>query len=157
MTKQTFRMNWIAGSLMILSGMLSPAWGQGRSGACTDRILFGDFALIVEGLVFPAPGVQVSVRGLAMTNFDGEGGLTQVDHIVIGGQTPAVDWTPGTGSYRVNSDCTGTMRINVPSTGDFVNLRIVVAGQGRTIYAVVTAPFSGPPRTVTSTGTRRDY
>jgi hypothetical protein len=92
-----------------------------------------------------------------MTNFDGQGGLAQVEHIVIGGQTPAVDWMPGTGTYRVNSDCTGTMRINGASAGDFVNLRIVVAGQGRTIYAVVTAPFSGPPRTVTSTRTRRDY
>jgi hypothetical protein len=157
MTKQSLRINLIAGSLMMLSGMHSSAWGQGRSAACTDRLLFGDYAFIVEGLVFPAPGVQVSVRGVAMTNFDGQGGLTQIDHVVIGGQTPAVDWTPGTGTFRVNSDCTGTMRINVPSTGDFVNLRIVVSGQGRTIYAVVTAPFSGPPRTVTSTATRRDY
>jgi hypothetical protein len=142
---------------MVLASLHSPAWGQGRSGACTDRILSGDYAFIIEGLVFPAPGVQVSIRGLAVTNFDGQGGLTQVDHIIIGGQPPPVDWTPGVGTYRVNSDCTGTMRINVPSTGEFVNLRIVVAGQGRTIYAVVTAPFSGPPRTVTSTGSRRDY
>ena len=49
MTKQTLRINLIAGSLMVLSGMLSPAWGQGRSGACTDRVLFGDFAFIDEG------------------------------------------------------------------------------------------------------------
>ena len=157
MTKQNFKITLIAGSLMVLSSMLSPAWGQGRNGACTDRILSGDYAFIIEGLVFPAPGVQVPVRGVAMTSFDGQGGLTQVDHAIIGGQTPAADWTPGNGTYRINSDCTGTMRINVPSTGDFINLRIVVAGQGRLIYTVVTAPFSGPPRTVTSTGTRRDY
>jgi hypothetical protein len=157
MTKQVFKVTLIAGSLMVLSGVLNPAWGQGRSGACTDRILSGDYAFIVEGLVFPAPGVEVAVRGVHMTNFDGQGGLTQVDHLIIGGQPPAVDWTPATGTYRINSDCTGTMRINVPSTGDFVNLRIVVGGQGRTIHAVVTAPFSGPQRTVTSTGTRRDY
>jgi len=157
MIKRRFKVTVLAGSLMLLSGMLSAAWGQTRGGACMDGILRGDYGFIVEGLVFPAPGVEVSVRGVAMTTFDGQGGLTQVDHIVIGGQPPALEWTPGTGTYHVNADCTGTMRINVPSTGDFVNLRIVVSGQGRQIYAVVTAPFSGPARTVTSTGIRRDY
>ena len=156
MIKRSCKMFLMAGALAILSGVL-PVWGQTRSGMCTNAILRGDYSFIVEGLVFPAPGVEVAVRGVHLTNFDGDGGITQVDHLVIGGQPPALDWTPGTGTYKVNADCTGTMRITVPSTGDFVNLRFVVSGQGRQIFAVVTAPFSGPSRTVTSTGIRRDY
>jgi hypothetical protein len=157
MTKRILKVILIAGPLVILSGMLTPVWGQTKSGLCTDRLLRGDYAFIVEGLVFPAPGIEVSVRGVHMTNFDGEGGISQVDHLVIGGQPPTLDWTPSTGTYHLNSDCTGTMRINIPSTGDFVNLRIVVSGGGRQVYAVVTAPFNGPARTVTSTGIRRDF
>jgi hypothetical protein len=157
MLKRRIKISVVAKSLLMLSGMLGSAWGQTSTGACQDRILRGDYGFIVEGLVFPAPGVEVSVRGVHMTTFDGEGHLTQVDHIVVGGQPPTVDWTPGTGTYHVNPDCTGTMRINVASTGAFVNLRFVVSAQGGQIHTVVTAPFDGPVRTVTSTGARRDY
>jgi len=64
------------------------------------------------------------------------------------------DWTPGTGSYHINADCTGTVRIDVPSTGDFINLRVVVVREGKEVHTVVTAPFNGPSRTVTSVGIR---
>lgn len=104
MTKRMFELTLIAGSLVMLSGMLSPVWGQTKAGLCTDRLLLGDYAFIVEGLVFPAPGVEVAVRGVHMTHFDGEGGLSQVDHLVIGGQPPALEWTPSTGTYRLNAD-----------------------------------------------------
>ena len=58
---------------------------------------------------------------------------------------------PGTGTYHVNADCTGTAHI-VPSTGGFVNLAIVVVRKGKEVHAVVTAPCDGPARTVTSVG-----
>jgi hypothetical protein len=41
-----------------------------------------------------------------------------------------------------------------PSTGGFVNLRIVVVNQGKKILTVVWPPFDGPGRTVTSVGTK---
>jgi hypothetical protein len=147
-------MGWtLAAALLTVSG----AWAQSKSGACTEQILKGDYGFIVEGEVLPAPGVVLPIRGIHMTRFDGDGGFTQLDHLIINGAPPALDWTPATGTYKVNSDCTGSMRIFVPSTGDFVNLRIVISGQGRQVHAIVTAPFNGPARTVTSTGTRRDY
>src|SRR5438067_8662985 len=124
-------------------------------GACSNRALKGDYGFSVEGLVLPAPGVALPIRGVHMTHFDGQGNLTQVDHIVINGAPPALDWTPVTGTYQVNADCTGTMHL-VPSTGGFVNLRIVVVRDGKEIHTVVTAPFDGPARTVTSVGIRRD-
>jgi hypothetical protein len=53
----------------------------------------------------------------------------------------------------VNADCTGTIRL-LPSSGGFVNLIVVVVKQGSEIHTVVTAPFDGPDRTVTSVGKR---
>jgi hypothetical protein len=158
MKAKSSKISRIASRMMMVCGVLvsvSFGWAQATSGFCSDRILHGNYGFSVEGVVTPAPGVQVPIRGVAMTNFDGDGHLTQVDHIVIpGGPPPALDWTPGTGTYHVNPDCTGTMRIDVPSTGAFVNLRIVVLAQGNEIHTVVVDPFDGPERAVTSVGIR---
>jgi hypothetical protein len=96
-------------------------------------------------------GVTIPVRGVHMTHFDGKGNLTQVDSIIANGG-PISDWTPVTGTYHVNTNCTGTILL-LPSTGEkFVNLRIVVVRQGKEIHTVVWPPFDGPGRTVTSVG-----
>ena len=159
MKKQSLRVSMVASRLMMVCSVLvsgSFAWAQTTSGACTDQILRGDYGFTIEGVALPAPGVALPVRGVAMTTFDGDGKLTQVDHVVFNGIPPALDWTKGTGTYHVNADCTGTARIDIPSTGDFLNLRFVVVGHGKEIHIVVTAPFNGPARTVTSLGIRRD-
>src|SRR4051812_7663876 len=111
MKKSIFRMSKVATPIMIACALL-PSGGSARAdsggGACSNRTLRGDYGFSVEGLVLPAPGVAIPVRGVHMTRFDGQGNLTQVDHIVINGVPPALDWTPVTGSYQVNTDCTGT-------------------------------------------------
>lgn len=159
MKKQSLRFSMIATPLIIVCGLMIPeslASAQSENGQCSDRMLQGDYGFAVEGVVLPAPGVQLPVRGVAMTHFDGEGHLSQVDHIVINGAPPELEWTPGKGTYHVNPDCTGTMRIDIPSARDFVNLRFVVVMRGQEIHTVVTAPYNGPARTVTSVGIRRD-
>ena|SRR5579864_613511 len=117
---------------------------------CSNRTLFGDYGFAVEGLLLPAPGVTLPGRGVTMTHFDGKGNLTQVDSLIING-SPVSDWSPVAGTYHVNANCTGTMSL-LPSTGGFVNLRIVVVRQGKEIHTVVWPPFDGPDRTVTSVG-----
>jgi hypothetical protein len=137
----------------VAASALRPSEGEGKS--CSNRTLRGDYGASVEGVVLPAPGVSLPLRGVVMVHYDGNGNFTQVDHIVVNGQAPAIEWTPGTGTYQVNSDCTGTAHI-VPSTGGFVNLEMVVVKSGKQINAVVTAPYDGPDRTVTSVATRVD-
>jgi hypothetical protein len=77
-----------------------------------------------------------------MTHFDGKGNLNQVDHIVVAGLTPeqlgAPHWTPGSGTYQINPDCTGSAVINIPGNPlSPVNLYFVVVKQGKEIHTVV--------------------
>jgi len=74
-----------------------------------------------------------------MAHFDGKGNITQVDHIVTNGLPPAQEWTPGTGTYTVNPDCTGAAVINSGSTPFPLNLHFVVVRQGKEIRQVVDA------------------
>jgi hypothetical protein len=148
--KSGSRMSMVA---MVVCGLLASgasAVAQSNEGHCSNRTLFGNYGFAVEGLVLPAPGVTLPIRGVTMTHFDGRGNLTQVDSLLVNG-SPISDWSPVTGTYQVNANCTGTMSL-LPSTGGFVNLRIVVVRQGKEIHTVVWPPFDGPDRTVTSVG-----
>ena len=145
--------------VMIVCFMLAGASAMAQSDMarsgnrrCSNRSLLGDYGFVVEGLLLPAPGVALPGRGVTMTHFDGEGNLTQVDSLIING-IPVSDWSPVTGTYHVNADCTGTMNL-LPSSGGFVNLRIVVVRQGKEVHTVVWPPFDGPDRTVTSVGVK---
>ena len=80
---------------------------------CTNRSLQGYFATMVEGY-FLAGAAQVPLRSVALTHFDGRGNVSQVDHAVVDGMTPPADWTPATGTYKVNPDCTGAVRVEHP-------------------------------------------
>ena len=121
---------------------------------CSDRTIEGDYASAVDGVILPAPGVSLPIRGINMVHNDGKGHSTQVDSLILNG-APISDWTPVTGTYHINSDCTGTGTL-FPSTGGFVNLRFVVAKHGKEIHAVVWPPFDGPDRVVTSVAIKVD-
>jgi hypothetical protein len=79
---------------------------------------------------------MLPVRAVAMIQFDGKGSLTVVDHFVINGQPPSVDWSPGTGTYTVNSNCTGAMTITKPG-GPSTQSRIVIVRGGKEIRSVL--------------------
>jgi hypothetical protein len=161
--KKSSRILRIASRLTIVYGVLvsgSFAWADATApGTCSDGTLRGSYGFAIEGVLVPGPGAAIPIRGVAITNFDGQGHLTQADHVVVPGFPPPVlDWTPGMGTYHVNSDCTGTAHIATPSTGEFVNLRFVVVSQGKEIHTVVVPPFDlgGVERTVTSVGIKTE-
>jgi hypothetical protein len=154
MKNQSLKISAFATPLMIICGLLVSgvsARADSDDKGCSNNTLRGDYGFAVEGVILPAPGVALPLRGVHMTHFSGNGTLTQVDHIVVDGVSPTLEWTPVTGTYHVNADCTGTITL-VPSNSPVVNLIIVVVRQGREIHTVVTAPFNGPDRTVTSFG-----
>ena len=78
--------------------------------------------------------------GVAMTRFDGHGNLTQVDFVMRNGTSAATPGTPltgETGTYHVNPDCTGWLKLQFPDTTE-VDVAFVLARGGREIRTVVT-------------------
>lgn len=156
--QSTSTLAWLSVPFVVLSGVLvSGASGRpdARDRNCSNRTLRGDYGAAVEGTVLPAPGVSLPIRGVVMTRYDGDGNFSQQDHVVVNGVPPASPWNPGVGTYHVNADCTGTAQI-LQANGGFVNLVFAVVRNGDEVHAVVTAPFDGPARTVSSVGIRVD-
>jgi hypothetical protein len=101
------------------------------------RALNNANAFTIHGQIL-TPGGPLLVDGIAKTTFGGGGELTQVSAVAINGNIPLI-WSPSTGTYAVNSDCTGTMTLI--STGQpTLHLAILVSQSGGHIHTVVTDP-----------------
>jgi hypothetical protein len=134
---------------------------QGRSGElqptderhherCTNRSLQGSFATMVEGY-FLAGAAQVPLRSVALTHFDGRGTASQVDHAVVDGMVPPVDWASATGTYNVNPDCTGESELSIPGNPlSPLSIRFVIADDGNLLLSVLSEPGTA----ITSKSTR---
>ena len=110
--------------------------GLSSQAGCSNRTLRGSYAFNIEGTILAGPN-RLLLRGLAMTQFDGDGNLSQVDFTTINGAPAGTDWRSGLGSYQINSDCTGTMEIIQSDGSPTLRLRLVVADHGRTIHNIV--------------------
>jgi hypothetical protein len=134
---------------LLASGVSAKAQSDNREpdhGRCSNRTLSGDYGLALEGEVL---GPNILFRGVVMQHYDGKGNLTQVDHVVFNGEPPAEEWTPGSGTYTVNPDCTGSAVIIIPGNPlSPVNLHFVVVNNGKQINQVVDA------NAVTAVGTK---
>jgi hypothetical protein len=139
-SKSIPRILMAAAAIAIGCGLLAStasATAQSENKPCSNRTIFGDYGFALEGVIL-GPGLQL--RGVVLQHYDGRGNLTQVDHIVTEGMPPQQEWTPGSGTYTVNSDCTGVAVINVPGNPNSpINLHFVVVKQGREIHQVVDA------------------
>src|SRR5664279_2524635 len=137
--------NWLSRILrlathtMIVCGLLAfsvAAVAQSKSettsgGRCSNRTLSGDYGFALDGTFLP----NTPFRGVVMQHYDGKGNITQVDHIVVYGTPPPQEWTPGTGTYTVNRDCTGAATLTTPA--GTIYLHFVVVNNGKQINQVV--------------------
>jgi hypothetical protein len=152
--KRHFKLGALAGAgLMVVlawfvvsRGLADPASAQDPP--CSQRTLKGYYGFTIIGQTPVGP-----VTGVALTKFDGDGKLTQVDNAVHNGMSPGAGvWRPSPGSYDLNSDCTGTMEIDPQDGSPSLYLSIVVDQGGREIRTVV----DNPGTQTTSIGVRRD-
>lgn len=147
MNKQHLRISMIATLMATICGLLvSGVFARAQSGSeepresgelrhsCSNRTLHGDYGSTIEGVLGPG----LTIRGVAMAHLDGKGNLTQVDHIVVNGMPPPLEWTPGTGTYAVNPDCTGSAVVHTASSSTgILNLHFVVVREGKEFHQVV--------------------
>jgi hypothetical protein len=105
---------------------------------CSNRTLSGDYGGTAQGVLLGVPGLppEAQFRSVVATHFDGEGNQTRVEHTVVNGMLLNVGWLPSTGTYTVNSDCTGTMVVNTPNSPVPLSLAFVVVRHGSEILVV---------------------
>jgi hypothetical protein len=129
-----------AAALVLLTlGALGSGYAQSNSRACNNRLIAGNYGFTIQGNKLAGQGPVGPQVGVAMTQFDGKGGLTQIDTVTVDGDVVA-DFThsPATGTYAVNSDCTGTLTINFTDNRPVVVANFVVVANGDEIDTVVT-------------------
>ena len=121
--------------ILLVAALAMSSAAKAHPNECSDSTIRGAFAFTIHGQIF-TPNGPILIDGIAKTTFDGEGNLTQVDTVAQNGVMGQV-WRPGTGSYKVNADCTGTMTIANPDA-PVLHLAILVSRAGEQIHAVVT-------------------
>jgi hypothetical protein len=109
---------------------------------CSNRTLRGDFGFDIGGQVLAGPRAGI-LRGVAMTHFDGDGKLSQVDFATINGVPSWPDWRPVSGTYDLNPDCTGTAELHASDGSPTLHLRMVVVDRGRQIRTIVEGNATG--------------
>jgi hypothetical protein len=153
----------VLASIIVLPALANAARAGGSDDfGCSNATLKGEYAFGVTAYT-PAglpDGPPRVVAGIKV--FDGHGNLTQRDY--QGDNLAGPDFAPRgqeTGTYEVNSDCTGSMVINLnvpnvpPGTSSgVIHIMFVISDGGRHIHEVVsqfTPPrFAAPQPTQTS-------
>lgn len=105
------------------------AQGPG-TGPCSNRTLFGDYGMQVEGTLL---GPNWPLRTIVMVHFDGRGNSTSKSYVVLNGAPLTADWRdddPGT--YTVNSNCTASGIFN-----GVISVHFVVVNSGKEFRGVV--------------------
>ncbi|MFP3566212.1 hypothetical protein [Paraburkholderia sp. SIMBA_030] len=167
--KQFSILSATAVALLLLSGAAQadgPGGHGGSRGLCSNATLKGPYGFTGHGEILGLIGPDNKVHpysatsildDVALVTFDGAGGFTRTDFGVIGGLPKGglTTFNPNqNGTYTVNSDCTGTMKIVYTAGGAVpagveTDLNIVVAADGTLIESVVY-------RAVTVSGTSGD-
>jgi len=76
--------------------------------ACSNLTIQGTYAFTLHGTIFLPDSSTLLLDGIAKQTYDGRGNLTQLDAVATNGNM-VPGWRPGTGTYSVNPDCTGTL------------------------------------------------
>ena len=138
-------------AVIVFPALSGAAWAGGSEDfGCSNATLKGEYAFGVTAYTPPGTnGPPQVITGIAV--FDGKGKFTQRDY--AGDNLAGDDFSPPgqeTGTYQVNSDCTGSMTINlnvpnVPagSSSGVINIKFVISNGGRHIHEVVSKFF--PP------------
>ena len=109
---------------------------------CGDGTLQGTYGVQMNGTspVPPPVGGSQTLIGVVKRTFDGNGNFTQIDNIhgSVTGWTPD---RPGSGTYQVNPDCTGSTQFQPAPGAPVIEERIVLVDGGSQYYSVTVSPL----------------
>jgi hypothetical protein len=112
-------------------------------GGCGVGTLTGTYAVSAPGFIFPGNGIkgaEVPLAAVGTFTFDGAGNWSAAYTLAINGEI--IPGVIASGTYTVDSDCTGTMTF--VAGGHTPNFNMVIIGGGTEIFGIETTPgFTG--------------
>jgi hypothetical protein len=146
----------VVGVVLLAFAALGSAYAQSDTRACNDRLIAGNYGVSIQGTKLMGPGPTGPQVGVAAVEYDGKGNFTQIDTVTINGEVVAdFTHTPATGTYTVNSNCTGTFTINFTDGRPPVTANFVVVDNGNEIDSVVTTAAGNQGILATSSVAKR--
>jgi hypothetical protein len=119
---------------------------QAARTGCSNGSLRGNYGFQISGTIV---GLG-PIGGIALVTFDGDGNFTQTDNLTVNGVPNVPANRPGSGTYDVNPDCTGTQTLN--SGGQVTHTTFVLAENGKEVFDIVTNPTPPNPPNLVITG-----
>jgi hypothetical protein len=125
-------------AIIAISGLRADD-GQGRQ--CNNATLKGDYGFHATGIrnVPGAPGQSEMHATLGVRTYDGKGGVTGLTLVTNGQVTGIRTALQSTGTYEVNSDCTGKITLNIPGVPVAIEAAFVIVDEGHRIKEVPTS------------------
>ena len=144
MNKLNLKISKIASPVLMICGLLlgiPSARAQSPAAVCSNRSLQGMYGFLAQGVVIGLPGLpqEAQFRSVGMTQFDGKGNLTWLENTVINGVPLQATWVSASGTYAVNSNCTGTAVVTTPNSPVPLNLVFALVRQGKEVNSVQNA------------------
>lgn len=135
------------------AGSVQAKTGAGKRFECTNKLIKGTYGIQMQG-TRPIPGGAglEALIGVVTRTYDGAGNFTQFDNIKGATSGIAPD-RPGSGTYQVNADCSGTT-LFVPGPGIVIEERFVIVDYGHEIRSITTSP---QPLMVSAVGKRTGF
>ncbi len=141
----------ISATLAALALLTPNCLAGGRPEACDSGSLKGAYAMTITGTrpaprVLPdfpgvAPGTIEQVIGVFIQVFDGAGLISHAENVTVKGSLSGLfPDQPGTGTYTINPDCTGSFTVNLPQVPAPLVNRMVVLRRGKEFRSVVISP-----------------
>jgi hypothetical protein len=107
---------------------------------CSNQTLSGNYGAQIEGTEYipngPNPTIKVEIRTISMSHYDGVGNVTFRDHVVVDGNPPPEEWREASGTYTVDSDCTGKFSVETAPGFPPIVVYFVVVKHGTEIHGV---------------------
>ena len=137
------------GVLAVVCLALPPGAAAQESGrTCSNATLKGEYGALVQGIRgISAPGAPLVTEmfvGIALRNFDGDGGFIEEaasQHGLMTGLQGGVGAkATARGTYIVNADCTGTSTLVLPPPFPTIVSDFVIVDHGKGIKEIVTSP-----------------
>jgi hypothetical protein len=137
MKRSTIAKTLTMAAVTALALAISPAAKASDKG-CTNATLRGSYAQTGSGVITAPPDQAGPFANVGTLIFDGNGGLTGTLVVSSGTSSQATE----TGTYTVNSDCTGTYTVQIAPFGITSQAFFAIDTNGDELEIIVTDPGS---------------